>query len=446
MQSNGGVSDAAHAARFPVRTLESGPAGGVIGAQSLVQELGLENAICTDVGGTTFDVALIEGQRTLERPSSIINELPILGNTIEIISIGSGGGSVAWLDERGLIRVGPESAGADPGPACFRRGGTQPTVTDAQLVLGWLDPEMFLEARLSLDSDASATAIRSQLSERTCLSLHETAQGILRITTTNMVYAIREITVERGLDPRDFALLSYGGGGGLFAALLAEELEIPSVVIPLSPSTFSAWGILSSDYRSDASLTLLVELTLSHLDSVVATLKRLARRVTQELSCHGFEPDEIELIYTGDLRYVGQEHSVQVPIPLDHAPNHDALLADIRDDFVRQHRQLYGYGPSDRAIELITCRTRGIGRVARPPWPTWPPGAKAEPAGERSAILLGSSDEAQIPVFIRSRIPRGDLLRGPVFIEDGTSTVLVPPEWSAVTGVLGELRLDRSSD
>ena len=263
--------------RLPIRTLESGPAGGVIGSQALARELDLPNVICADVGGTSYDVALIEDGQILERTETKIARRPIVGPTIDIVSIGAGGGSIAWIDHRGALQVGPRSAGASPGPACFGLGGTEPTVTDCHLLLGRLDPANFLGARMLLDAAAAERAVET-IAGPLGLDIEQAALGTLAIAETNMTYAIRGITVERGLDPREFAMLSYGGGGGLFAAAVADELEIPTVVVPRAPANFSAWGILTSDYREDAALTRVLALDHGTAEELAGSLRELAGR------------------------------------------------------------------------------------------------------------------------------------------------------------------------
>jgi N-methylhydantoinase A len=251
MQSTGGVMSSDVAKRVPIRTLESGPAGGVMGAVSLGELMGYPNIICGDVGGTSFDVALIVEGTPFESTETSVDRYPVLAPTIDVVSIGAGGGSIAWIHEDGSLRVGPQSAEADPGPACFGKGGTEPTVTDAHLLLGRINPDYFLARRMKLDAQAAEKAIRQRVAEPLGLSVVDAAHGITHIADMSMTYAIRNLTVERGYDPREFVLMCYGGAGGLFAAALAQELEIPQVVVPPEPANFSAWGILSTDYRED---------------------------------------------------------------------------------------------------------------------------------------------------------------------------------------------------
>ena len=314
MQSNGGVIEAARASALPVRTLQSGPAGGVIGARALAGELGLPNVICTDVGGTSYEVALIQGGEIVERPESEIGRRPVLAPFIDIASIGAGGGSVAFLDDAGSLRVGPRSAGARPGPACFGFGGVEPTVTDCQLVLGRLDPERFLGSRMRLDAEAARRAVAERIATPLGLDPVEAAAGVVTILESNMSNAIHAMTVERGVDPRAFTLLAYGGAGGFFAATTAEELEIPAVIVPRGPAVFSAWGLLCSDYREDASRTRVQALERLAVPRIVEDLRELRRKVVTELVSHGFAEGQIGVDHRLDLRFEGQEHTIGVPV------------------------------------------------------------------------------------------------------------------------------------
>ena len=285
---------------------------------------------------------------------------------IDIVSIGAGGGSIAWIDELGAVRVGPQSAGASPGPACFGLGGTEPTVTDCHLMLGRLDPENFLGGRMRLDVAAAEEALQSRIAGPLGLGLEEAAAGVLAIAETNMVFAIRAVTVERGLDPREFVVFSYGGGGGLFAAAVAEELEMPAVVVPRAPANFSAWGILTSDYREDVAVTTVRPLDESSAAEAAAILRQLAEEAAANLERYGFTEGQVERIYRADIRYAGQDHAITVSLEPEWLDDHPALLAGARQRFAAAHIQLYGHGTLDPPLELVTSRARAVGHIARP--------------------------------------------------------------------------------
>jgi N-methylhydantoinase A len=440
MQSNGGVISAERAAERPIRTLESGPAGGVIGSLALARELGYENVICADVGGTSYDVALIDGGRILETTETEIGGRPVVGPVIDIVSIGAGGGSIAWIDELDAVRVGPQSAGASPGPACFGMGGLEPTVTDCHLLLGRLDPERFLGGRLHLDVGAAEDALRSRIAGPLGLGLDAAADGALAIAETNMVFAIRAVTVERGLDPREFVVFSYGGGGGLFAAAVAEELEVPAVVVPRAPANFSAWGILTSDYREDVAATKVRPLGDASAAGAAELLRELARDAAADLERYGFTEGDIARLYRADIRYAGQDHTITVPLDAEWLDDHEALLAGARERFVAAHAQLYGHGTLDPPLELVTSRARAVGRVARPPLAEASPPTGAEPLARRSVFFRGHG-RLETPVYDRDALAACE---GPAIVEEWTTTILVPPGWNARADRLGNLVLERS--
>jgi N-methylhydantoinase A len=441
MQSNGGVISAERASERPIRTLESGPAGGVIGAQALAKTLGFPNVVCADVGGTSFDVALIEDGRILETTETEVGRRPVVGPIIDIVSIGAGGGSIAWIDDLGGVQVGPQSAGAEPGPACFGRGGTEPTVTDCHLLLGRLDSENFLGSRMKLDVEAAERALRTRVAEPTGLDLEAAADGVLSIAETNMVFAIRAVTVERGLDPREFVIFSYGGGGGLFAAAVAEELEVPTVVIPRAPANFSAWGILTSDYREDAALTHVEPLEPAVASSATARLDALANAAVGELRRYGFGEGDVELLHRVDVRYAGQDHTITVPVDAGWLDDRDAFLAGVRERFVAAHTQLYGHGTLDPPLELVTSRARAVGRVATPPVAAVDGQARlAAPRAQREVYFRGVG-RVETPVYDRQSFSSAD---GPAIVEEWTTTIVVPPGWAARADRLGNLSLDRS--
>ncbi len=446
MQSNGGVMSAANAAHRPIRTLESGPAGGVIAAQALSRVLGYPNVICADVGGTSYDVALIEGGEILETTQTEVGGRPIIGPIIDMVSIGAGGGSIAWIDDLGAVQVGPRSAGAFPGPAAFGFGGVEPTVTDCHLVLGRLDPENFLGARMKLSRELAEQALRARIAEPAGLGVDEAARGILEIAETNMTYAIRALTVERGLDPREFVVLSYGGGGGLFAAAVAEELDIGTVVIPRAPANFSAVGILISDYREDAAITHVQPLDASTCASIRAELKKVVEQAKEELFEFGFGGASLDLLHRADVRYEGQDDSLTVPLEPEWLDDDELLLTGLRERFVSLHRQFFGYGEVDAPLELVAARCRTIGRVPHPTFLEWP---VTSPGGARSSRPVYFRTEGgfvDAPVFDRETLAVDQVVQGPAIIEEWTTTIVVPPGWSLQTERLGNLVLTRSRE
>jgi N-methylhydantoinase A len=440
MQSNGGMMGVDRALQLPVRTLVSGPAAGVIGAAALAGHLGHPNVICADVGGTTFDVAIIEGGRIHERTETEIEGLPVLAPTIDVVSIGAGGGSIAAIEHETLM-VGPRSAGARPGPACFALGGEEPTVTDCHLVLGRLDPERFLGSRLRLVTERAAIAIRDRIAEPRGLELDLAADGILAVVENAMANAIHAMTVERGIDPRDFALYAYGGGGGLFAAAVAAELDISTILVPRAPANFSAWGMLASDHREDASITRVRRFDADAMRSAQVEFEQLRSDVLARLTRQGFEDGDISWERRADLRFEGQEHAVMVELDDGWGPTESA---DLARRFVSGHRRLYGHGREDAAIELVTIRCRGSVATRATRWPAWTVDHPAERRAERDVFFREAAGAIRTSVYDRDDLATEQLIAGPALVEEWTSTIVVPPSWVATTDAVGSLILRRA--
>lgn len=439
MQSNGGVMPPAVAKQVPLRTLESGPAGGVVGARALAEALAEPNVICADVGGTSFDVALVHGHSVVERYKTEVNKRPVLAPTADVISIGAGGGSIAWIDERNALRVGPVSAGARPGPACFGFGGDRPTVTDCNLILGRLDAENFLGRRMRLDR-AAAEAALSRVAEPLGMSLLEAAGGVVRLAETNMVYAIRQMTVERGHDPRRFALLAYGGGGGLFAAALIDDLEIPRAIVPANSAVFSAWGLLFADYREDAWLTRVFAITEASREEFAGIVEGVAAEAAERLARHGIERDAARVGVRADVRFVGQEHTLIVPIQRGLDPA--ALAARLKDDFADRHRAQYGQADASRDLEVVTIRATATASLSHPSLRRLEAaGGAAEPGATREVWFGSAAGGAMLPtaIFARAGLAPGASVSGPAVIEEWNATTLVSPGQVALVDELGNI-------
>lgn len=439
MRSNGGVMPISEASSKPVETLGSGPAGGVIGAHALMEETGYKNIVCADVGGTTYDVALIHDGEIVERTDTIIGGRPITGTAIDIVSVGAGGGSIAQIDEvSGSLRVGPESAGAYPGPACFGRGGERPTVTDSQVILGLLDPARFLGSRMTLDKGLAEAAVRRTFGEN--VDVERIANGIITIAQTNMANAIRVITTQRGLDPREFAMLSFGGGGGLFACGVAEELGIKTVLVPQSAAGFSAWGMLMADYREDQSRTALRDLNSESIASMIEDFGTLAQEATRQLLTYGFQEQDIQYRFSADIRFKGQDHTITTPVE-ETALSSDleVLIAAMSSEFVRRHRQLYGHGDEHSELQIVTVRARAVVPSSRVLTKPKQSGEALSPVDARS-ISFGTNERFDdVPVYERHDIAVNQLVSGPAVVDEWTTTVIVPPRWAATIDKLGNL-------
>jgi N-methylhydantoinase A len=446
MQSNGGISSAARAAQGPVRTILSGPAGGVVGSFWLAQQLGIARAISFDMGGTSTDVCLLDGAPRTTNETSLAG-LPVAVPVLDVHSVGAGGGSLARVDAGGALRVGPESAGADPGPICYGRGGTGLTVSDANLLLGRLDPEHFLGGEFRLDTEAAERGFQKFLAGRGRLagfkSARELASGIVAVSNATMEKALRVISIERGYDPRDFCLICYGGAGGLHAADLARALGLPAVIVPQNPGAFSALGILLSDVVRDVARSVLLTVPagddsklrplLGSLKKRFAELERLAR---SELGREGFEADRARPTYGLDVRYQGQSYELFVP-----------FTAGFREAFDRAHEKAHGYVHAGRAVEIVNLRLRLVIPTPKPRM-----GAqKAGPERATGAALLKSrpvwfgSNAHATGIYARERLQPGARLLGPVVIVEYSSTTIVPPDFECKVDEHMNLVLKRCS-
>ncbi|MGH9106729.1 MAG: hydantoinase/oxoprolinase family protein, partial [Acidimicrobiales bacterium] len=422
MQSNGGVMTAAAARQMPLQTLLSGPVGGTIGAQQIARDLGRDNLICVDMGGTSFDGSLVVGNTASVSNEAEVEGLPVQMPVVDIYGVGAGGGSVGWT-EAGAMRVGPRSAGADPGPACYGRGGAEPTVTDANLLLGRIGEARFAGGGMSLDTEAARKAI-ARLGEQIGMDVLETAQGIVDVVNAKMADAISTVTVRRGIDPRGFALVAFGGAGPMHAADLAARLDIAEVIVPMLPGTFSAWGMLQTDFRHDLRSTLYRDLSQADPAEIGASYRQLEAEGASFLADEGIVPAAMAFERTADLRYAGQEYALTVTL----GPPGEVDIAALRERFDRLYLERYGHSNPVAPAELVKLGVIATGKVPRPV-----PGAPAaEPRtawGQRKAFFCGRAHDCTIAT--REQLAAGEQLKGPVIIEEATSTTVVPPGWWA---------------
>lgn len=428
MQSSGGVVGVDEAARAPVNLVYSGPAGGVLGARRLGRAAGVPHLITLDVGGTSSDVCVIRDDEPGDRDELELEfGIPIRTQTLDISAIGAGGGSIAHVDAGGALAVGPESAGSSPGPASYGRGGERPTVTDANLVLGLLREDSMLgRSGIRLDR-AKAEAALAPLAAHFGLSLEETARGVYRTVNANMAQAIREITVFQGIDPRDHALVAYGGCGPQHAAGVARDVGMRDVIVPWMPSVFSALGLLGASLSRSESRTLLAALDEDGLADAGAVLEQLEARATASLRDDPVV-EEIVVTRVGYLRYVGQSHELPVPLTtLD--------VEAIRTAFEDAHEHRYSTRLGD-PVELVDLRVTAIGAVAEPPAPTWS-GGRADPA----PVAMAATVDGPTPVFAREDLAAGFSLRGPALIEESDSTTYVPSDAEAVIDEHANVRI-----
>ncbi|MFJ9589558.1 hydantoinase/oxoprolinase family protein [Streptomyces acidicola] len=417
-RSGGGAMTAAAATRQPVNLILSGPAGGVVGAASLAKVIGTPNMITIDMGGTSLDASLVlDGEPVLHQGAEF-ESLPINTTSLNIHTIGAGGGSIAWLDAAGALQVGPQSAGASPGPAAYGRGGTQPTFTDAALILGYMGSDSPLGGSLRLDDDLAAKALQP-IADRLGMSLRTLARGIVRISTIKIVGAVRAITVELGRDPKDFALLSFGGGGGLVAVDVARELGIPTVIVPPGQGAFSALGMLMADVQHDYSRTDVLPLASTPQAYFEEAFAAMETEANTALGDEGFGPEHRSLHRSVDLRYAGQEHAATVPYPAEN------VIDDLADSFRALHERLYGHVMDD-AVEIVTLRLRAVGLVDKPAWPRHTERTIGEPPvlGERQ-VFTQSDTGVPYRLVSRESLMVGDMIDGPAVVAEHTATTVL---------------------
>jgi len=438
MMSNGGVSTVERAKRLPIGTVLSGPAGGVAAAVHLGTALGRENLITCDMGGTSTDVCLIEGLRVPVSNDQMVggyaNRIP----QIEINAVGAGGGSIAWLDSGGVLNVGPQSAGADPGPACYGQGGQEPTVTDANLLLNRLSPGHKLAGRIQLDPGLARAAMKRLAARMTGLDEFKLAEGVVRIAVARMVSAIKQISIANGHDPRDFALVAYGGAGPMHACAIADELEIPRVLAPLGPGNFAAFGSLISDLRRDYVQTRTVQLRHASWEEVDAAFAALEREAVANLLEEGVPQRAIRTRRSAGMRYLGQSWELAIDLPPE-ARSIPALEAA----FAEVHDRRFGH-KAGGAVEIVTFRLAAIGESAKPALPRWPVEGELADAGTGARPVYFDGAFVETPVYDRERLPRAARIAGPAVIEESGSTTVVAPGWRAEVLEHGDLLLERS--
>jgi N-methylhydantoinase A len=429
MQSNGGLIDIGAAAGHASWTVLSGPAGGAAGAAYVVRQAGAGNALCLDMGGTSCDVCVVDDGAVQERSSGEVAGRPLALPMLAVHTVGAGGGSIAWRDAGGALRVGPSSAGADPGPACYGRGGTEPTVTDANLLLGYLSSDSPLGGGVELDRAAAEEAVR-RLADQLDLEVEACAEGIRRVAGAEMIRALRVVTVQRGIDPRRYALMAFGGAGPLHAAQIADELGIDTVLCPRASGVLAALGLVVSPRRRDVQRSVLwsgEELNAEAIADTVAELGERARKAMHE--------PEAELHVVYELRYRGQSFELAIGAGLEATPE------ELREGFEHEHEERYGYRDSDQELELVTIRVTATAQ-----------GTDVELAGRdedgeelerstREATLDGEQTELEV---LRGIPDPGTEVDGPAVVELPESTLLVPRGWAAEVDETGTIKMQRS--
>ena len=463
MQSNGGVYPAESASESPVFMVESGPAAGAVAAASIGSELGYPNVISFDMGGTTAKASLIrDGQPNITKDYSVggaaqsgagafggASGYPIRTPVVDLVEIGAGGGSIAWVDSGGALRVGPQSSGADPGPVCYGLGGKEPTITDANLILGRLDPNYFAGGEMTLDTEAANNAISEYCAEPLGLSIEAAAHGIVEIANTAMVNALRLVSVQRGHDPRDFILMGFGGAGPAHVVRLAEQAGIPQVLIPAEPGTTSALGLLVTDVRMESSATLIErsdQIELSKITNEFERLENSGRIAHSSAASASGEPIFERSI---EMRYWGQSFELSVPVPDRKIIDAD-WMSELIESFHESHNTAYGFRADDEPVELVNLRLTTIGKIARPQLRKLDiisPDAKVAIKGKRPVYFGTDSSEGSVihtTVYDRPKLPAGSVFNGPAIVEEPDCTTVIQPSWSVTVDDFGNLLIEHN--
>ncbi len=425
MQSGGGVITAEIAKSVPIQTLMSGPVGGAVGNQALSELLGYPNLIGVDMGGTSYDVSLVVDGKPDISSEVHLEGFPILVPMVNIYTIGAGGGSIAWIEAGGL-RVGPQSAGADPGPACYSRGGTQPTITDANTALGRLVPDGFLGGGMRLDKEAAIKAVAS-IATPLGMSVNEAAEGICAIADAKMADAIRQLTIRKGIDPRAFVLVAFGGAGPMQACTTADELDIENVLVPEMPGIFSAWGMLQSDIRQDLSRTMQCSLGKVQPSDVQAQFDEMTAEAMALLERQHISRQQAEFVRSADMRYLGQEYTVRVNLAGGEV--NKQAIETLKETFHNLHGQIYGHNNPSGEVEIVNLRLVGLGRLEKiPKKKSGQRGSQPPlPLKSQQAIFFGKPHETKI--YARKDLLCGQSFEGPAIVEELTATTVVPPAW-----------------
>ena len=429
------------ASHKPVYLVLSGPSSGVAGAAKISKEAGFSDAITFDMGGTSTDVSLIVDGRIPLTSERGIAGLPCRVPMVDVETVGAGGGSIAWVDEGNLLKVGPHSAGADPGPAAYGKGGAQPTVTDANLILGRLGGGSLLGGEINLNREFSAQAIHDQVGKRLGINLEETALGIIRVANANMVRAVRSVSVQRGFDPRHFALVAFGGAGPMHAVSIARELGIRTILVPPSPGVLCAMGMLTMDVRTDAVKTVITSATEDSIAIFRSILQEMTAQAHEWLTSQGLRAEELRIQTTLDMRYKGQNYELEVRdcYPIDKEGLNQAIA-----EFHRVHKRAYGYDRPGRPVEVVnvritircpTCHESGIVRVGYPHHPK----SVERKSSIRSVLFDGEQAFVKTSVLWRQSLGPEERVRGPAIIESVDSTVVIPPDAQGAVDHLGNL-------
>jgi N-methylhydantoinase A len=429
MQSNGGGMSPETAKRVPVATMESGPVGGIIAAAETARGLGVADVIAFDMGGTTAKVSLVRDNKPEIAQGYLVGGVghghPVMLPVVDIVEVGAGGGSIAWLDEDGALKVGPRSAGGQPGPVCYGQGGTEPTVTDANVALGRIGAGRFLGGEMRLDMDAARAAIEAKIARPLGMTVNEAALGILRIAVAEMSLAVRSVSIGRGHDPRDFAMVAFGGAGPAHAAEIARDLHVPTLIIPRAPGHYSALGMLLADHRHDYVRTLYRPLDDADFAAVERVFEDMIAEARALLAAEGASPEAMSFQRYLDMRYAGQEFPIQTPV--DAARLSARERAVVRAAFDAAHAKRFGHQAVDEPVEIVNLRLTATGRRERSSFPPIAAGEAAAPAEHRDVVFDDPARPARCAVYERERLRAGQVVEGPAVIAEYASTTLLHP-------------------
>lgn len=426
MQSGGGVITAEITKNAPIQSLLSGPVGGAIGNQHLCETLGYQNLIGIDMGGTSYDVSLVVDGKPDVSTETELEGFPILTPMVNIYTIGAGGGSIAWIEGGGL-RVGPVSAGSNPGPACYGRGGENPTITDANVVLGRIDPQGFLGGKMTLDKQAAENTVKV-LADKLNLSVLETAEGICNVADAKMADAIRQITIRKGIDPRKFVLVAYGGAGPMHACLTAEELGVETILVPEMPGTFSAWGMHQSDIRQDAVRTFKCVINDIPKETINSMYEEMEEEISEILTQQNIPGNKTLYRRSADLRYLGQDMTLNVEFEDDELTTES--LESLRSSFDKLHFSVYGHNNLTNAVEIVNVRLTGIGLLDRKQKKEKKNESTVQIKPNKVKRVVFYGKEYETNFYNREDFEAGIKLTGPSIIEELTTTTVVPPRYS----------------
>ncbi len=429
MQSNGGTATFEMTKVNPINMIESGPVGGVIGANEVGKLIGEKNIITFDIGGTTAKTSLIYDNEVRITTDYSLDKTPIFAGhpvktpIVDIIEIGAGGGSIAWIDSVGNLRVGPQSAGADPGPACYNLGGNKPTITDANFVAGRIDPERFLSGKYEIDINKSYEAIQG-IADYYKISVEEAARAIIRIANNNMINALKLVSVRKGYDPNEFIMVAMGGNGGVFSPVLGRELNVKKVVVPRNPGVFSAWGMLMTDLRQDFIRTKIMGINKENIDTANKVYDEILQEAVDMYKEFGFEEKDVYVVKTADIRYVGQEHTVNTLISSEKIREKD--LENIRNKFEKLHEQYYSFKLPDADIEFVNFNITAFCKVDKAEVKTMDLKGKPEDAIRcRRTVDFDEDGKIEVPVYVREKLGTGNEIMGPAIIEEQTSVTVL---------------------